>query len=83
MGEEDGRTSCGLGSWRPSWLQRFASRQVKTSPNPKVIISQVVVLHQVVVDLDTKKTNTTSLAVLLALPSLDVGLHSHTRTFLF
>ena len=31
MGEEDGTTSCGLGSWRPSWLQRFASRQVKTS----------------------------------------------------
>ena len=31
MGEEDGSTSCGLGTWRPRWMQRFASRQVRVN----------------------------------------------------
>ena len=30
MGDEYGTTSCGLSTWRPKWLQRFASRQVFT-----------------------------------------------------
>jgi hypothetical protein len=31
MEEEGGTTSCGLGSWRPSWLQSLASRQAYTA----------------------------------------------------
>ena len=30
MGDEYGTTSCGLSTWRPKWLQIFASRQVFT-----------------------------------------------------